>query len=111
MEKENQLTVIDQGNVMRKPRPSPRNTGKLNAATAFNPNTTGIEVAKEGASTTPKGIKESTTQWVNRAFRVHNVTTNQSYQEILFQSLDTSVIPEQGDLNDRVNFVWRYTME
>ncbi|XP_019241420.1 PREDICTED: uncharacterized protein LOC109221391 [Nicotiana attenuata] len=93
---------------MRNTRTSPRSSGKLNAAaTVFDPNTTRKEATKEGLSSNPSRNtnKEFTAQWVNRAFLDPNVTTNQSCQEIPSQSLYTSVIPEQENLKDRVNFI------
>ncbi|OIT19477.1 hypothetical protein A4A49_41156 [Nicotiana attenuata] len=97
-----------QNQVMRNTRTSPRSSGKLNAAaTVFDPNTTRKEATKEGLSSNPSRNtnKEFTAQWVNRAFLDPNVTTNQSCQEIPSQSLYTSVIPEQENLKDRVNFI------
>lgn len=76
---------MDDATVMRSPRPSPKNTKKLNpAANTFNPTSIGFEAPKEGLNTTHTGtgVKESTTQWVHRAFEVRNVVATQSFQEI-----------------------------
>lgn len=89
--------------------PAKRNTpGRLNAAApAYNPTSTGIVennlVDLEDNSQKEKE-KESTSQWVIRAFGVNNVTTNQTCQEITSQSLDTTAIEEQENYQDRVKF-------
>lgn len=45
-------------------------------------------------------LKESTAQWVNRTF-VGNVTTNQPFQEVPSQSLDTTTIVKQENLKKK----------
>lgn len=107
VQENNQLIWVEDDTIIRSPRPSPTSTGKLNQAVAvFNANSIGFKAAKEGLTTSPKGngVKESTAQWVNKAFGDYNIATNQSCQEILSQSLDINVIPEQENLKDHLNF-------
>ncbi|OIT03570.1 hypothetical protein A4A49_57545, partial [Nicotiana attenuata] len=66
-------------------------TGRLNpAAQEFNPNSAGIESTNGGANgkEIPMG-RETTSQWVKRAFKANDVGTNTSCQEI--PSQDTMV--------------------
>lgn len=90
-----------------KPKSSTKHTtpGKhLNvAAPAYNLATNEIMVLK--AITQKEKEKESTSQWVNKAFGPNNVTTNHSYQETPSQSLDTKAIEEQENYQDRVKFM------
>lgn len=54
-----------------------------------------IKEGNQNKEKEPKIMKETTTQWVNRAFIGNKVIMNQSYQEISSQSLNTYVIVEQ----------------
>ncbi|OIT07933.1 hypothetical protein A4A49_10464 [Nicotiana attenuata] len=108
----NQLAIVEEVDVQNTP-----NQKELNpAAVAFTPKSTRVASSKRGKEINPnaEGIlskvptgrgKESTAQWVNRTFPVLNVISNQSCQDIPSQSLDTSVLPEQENLKDRVEFV------
>lgn len=60
-------------------------------------------VERSGKENNQATLKESTAQWVNRAFG-GNVTTNISCQDVLSLSLDTMTTAEQEKLNERLNF-------
>ncbi|OIT21953.1 hypothetical protein A4A49_35477 [Nicotiana attenuata] len=106
----NQLAIVEEGDVQNTPTQKVLNPD----AAVFTPKSTGVASSKRGnvqpngeknlSKPAADGGKETTLQWVNRTFPDPKVTTNQSCQEITFQSLDTSIIPEQENLKDRVNF-------
>lgn len=110
---DNQLAVVENNNVLNSSRPNPSDTRKkLNlTAPVYKPSSPGIGTVKDGNNSAIKANdkekeqamgKESTAQWVSRAFGGNNVTTNQSCQEIPTQSLDTNELAEQQFLKERV---------
>ncbi|XP_070040196.1 uncharacterized protein [Nicotiana tomentosiformis] len=87
-------------NSVQKSTANHKATRKLNpAATIFNPTAPGITMLKKTNNTNVNGsenagtegvLKETTAQWVSRAFDDNLVLTNQSCQEIPSQSVDTN---------------------
>lgn len=103
-EEYNQLALVEQSIVRLSLRPNPTLTGKsLNLAAPFyKPTSPRIEasmdinkggVERSGKENNQATLKESTAQWVNRAFG-GNVTTNISCQDVLSLSLDTMTTAE-----------------
>lgn len=89
-----ELVIVEKVIVDRSPRHSPKNTGRLDpSAAVFKPKNVGIEVSKETVATNIRRngtaghiLKETTAQWVKRAFGGNLV--NQSYMETPSQTMD-----------------------
>ncbi|OIT01019.1 hypothetical protein A4A49_60046, partial [Nicotiana attenuata] len=111
---DNQLTLGNTNNVSI-PSANTQATGRaLNAlAPAFDPKSSGkkTRMGKSGTNEAEqigeknqKQRKESTAQWVSRAFAVNKVTMNQSCPEISSQEIDPEEVAEQELIKQKVKW-------